>query len=487
MAGVLIGAVVANLWNGAPLPVALGIGAGNTLEAVVATIALRQLRWFDPSLRRIKDVVALIVLGGLASTTVSATIGVASLFWGGLTSRAELVGTWRVWWVGDMLGDLVVAPLLLVWTSGTRPRTSRRRILEGAALGVSVVAMSAVVFLHGGTSSAFEQPFALFPLLIWAAIRFAQRGAVTTMLVVSAIAIWGTVTHHGPFARQGVLEDLFFLQVFTAFAAVTVLVLGALSAERRQAERERGAVLGALEEAVRARDVFISIASHELRTPLNAIKLETQVISRLATQADAAVPVARLRPKMDIMDRQVTRLANLIDQLLDVSRITVGRLRLDREEFDLSALVQEVLARSALDFERTGSALKVQVDAPVIGTWDRVRLDQVITNLLSNALKYGAGKPIRVSLGIEQDEAVLEVLDHGIGIDPEDQSRLFGRFERLVSERHFGGLGLGLWIVRQIVEELGGRVTVTSAPGEGAAFVVRLPLRPSEPAVAEAT
>ncbi|MDC3953096.1 sensor histidine kinase [Polyangium jinanense] len=227
-------------------------------------------------------------------------------------------------------------------------------------------------------------------------------------------------------------------------------------------------------QAISARDDFLAVASHELRTPLTPLKLQ---LERLVRDARAGVSQERMAPALEVAYRQVGRLAALIDRLLDVSRITAGKLDLCLDEVDLCALVHDVVTRFGREAEDAGCLVAFHHDKPIWGTWDRLRIEQVVTNLLGNALKYGRGKPIEIELEADEGTARLTVRDHGVGIAPEDQGKIFERFERAVSNQSFGGLGLGLWIVRQIVETHGGTVRVESAPGVGSTFRVELPRR----------
>lgn len=193
----------------------------------------------------------------------------------------------------------------------------------------------------------------------------------------------------------------------------------------------------------------------------------------MAARAEGAAP----RPsQIESVDRSLSRLGRLINDLLDVSRLRVGRLQIDREDVDLAALTRDVVDRHAAEISRARCAVAVHAPEPVVGRWDRPRLDQIITNLVSNAIKYGQGGPVEISVSREGFEGRLSVRDHGIGIDTGEQARIFERFERAVSSRNYGGLGLGLWIVRQLVEAHGGRIFVESRQGEGALFAVVLPL-----------
>lgn len=238
------------------------------------------------------------------------------------------------------------------------------------------------------------------------------------------------------------------------------------------------------ERAVHVRDEFLSVASHELRTPLTPLKLKLQSLAVDTAKQPPSPYLERVRAALEASNRQVDKLSSLIGDLLDVSRIVSGRFRLELEEIDLAALVRDVVARYEGAAQEAGSALQVESPERVLGTWDRLRLDQVVTNLVDNAIKYGAGKPISLRLETRAELATLVVKDAGIGIRPEDQGRIFERFERAASQLNFGGLGLGLYITRTIVEGLQGTIRVESAPGLGATFIVELPRRPRSTASA---
>ncbi|MCA1582111.1 MAG: GAF domain-containing protein [Acidobacteria bacterium] len=228
------------------------------------------------------------------------------------------------------------------------------------------------------------------------------------------------------------------------------------------------------QEAIRARDEFLSVASHELKTPITTLQLQVQGLIR-RVRSGATPSTEALAERLGTSERQVERLTHLINDLLDISRITGGRLDLYIEPVDFSAVLREVAARLEESLLRAGCSLTVNAPEPQIGAWDRLRLDQILTNLISNAMKYGAGKPIEISLSGTSDFVRLAVYDQGIGIAPENQARIFERFERAVSGRHYGGLGLGLWIVRQIVDALGGTISVESESGRGSVFTLELP------------
>ncbi|MET0343136.1 MAG: PAS domain S-box protein [Polyangiales bacterium] len=256
--------------------------------------------------------------------------------------------------------------------------------------------------------------------------------------------------------------------------------------QEKRAQMERDRLLAELEQAVRVRDDFLSIAGHEVRTPLTALMLNLQALVRAPSNDPELACPPRLLARLQKTLENAERLQQLTEELLDVSRIASGRLRLASEQLDLVGLVRSVVTRLTEQALKEGSPVCVTMGDSVWGAWDRFRVEQLVSNLLTNALKYGAGKPVEVSLREEDGCAVLCVRDGGIGIAHDDQARIFERFERAVSNRHYGGLGLGLWIARQVVEASNGTIAVESTPGQGTSFTVRLPTSAARPRASDA-
>ncbi len=231
-----------------------------------------------------------------------------------------------------------------------------------------------------------------------------------------------------------------------------------------------------LELATKARDNFLSVASHELRTPLTSLHLQVQSLLRNSRSGllGQILPDKQAR-KLEAIKKNVDRFAKRINDVLDVSRLTSEQLVLNPEPFDLAEFLREKVARFEEEAARFGCALRLEAPPSFHGSWDRARTEQLVENLVGNALKYGHGSPVEISLREENGMAVVAVRDHGIGIAREDQERIFAQFERAVSDLHYGGMGLGLWIVRQILEAAGGTIEVESRPNEGAAFTIRMP------------
>jgi signal transduction histidine kinase len=247
------------------------------------------------------------------------------------------------------------------------------------------------------------------------------------------------------------------------------------------ADAARAVVADERERAIAARDEFVAMASHELRTPLTTLELQVSALSKTLDEATAGVRPerahSRAQSQLVVVRRQVNRLTRLVAEMLDVSRITTGHLDLHRSEVDLGELVSHVVERFGEEIARRKSDVTVCVDATVRGSWDASRIDQVVTNLLSNALKYGEGKPIALTVARSGDAGRLEVKDHGIGIPLADQATIFAPFARAAGTWQYGGLGVGLWICHQIVTLHGGSLSVESRPREGSSFIAVLPCR----------
>ena len=234
---------------------------------------------------------------------------------------------------------------------------------------------------------------------------------------------------------------------------------------------------GELEHAVRMRDDFMSIVSHEVRTPLNGLILETQLRKmHLARDNAAAFSMDKMQAMVDRDERQIQSLIRLIEDMLDVSRIRTGKLSIRPSTFDLSHTVANLLESFAAQISAAQSQVNFTVCQSVTGQWDEFRIEQVVSNLLTNALRYGARKPVDVSVYVEGGNAIIDVRDQGIGISEENQQRIFHQFERVAGSDVVSGLGLGLFISEQIIAAHNGAISVHSTLGEGALFRVSLPL-----------
>ena len=262
--------------------------------------------------------------------------------------------------------------------------------------------------------------------------------------------------------------------VMTFAVEVTAQVLARKAAEAHVSVLKK--VEAELQSAVNLRDEFLTIASHELRTPLTPLQLQIEGLQRAVRKLnDGPDERVRFGQRLEMAARQLKRLTALVDNLLDVSRISGGKLELHVEELDLAELARDLAERFRPEAEAAPCRLVLELQ-PARGRWDRVRIEQVLSNLLSNAIKYGRGSPVVVSTSSSEGAVRFSVRDNGIGIEPADQQRIFGRFERAVPTRNYGGLGLGLYIAAQLVEAHGGSLEVESEPGKGSTFTVVLPV-----------
>lgn len=249
--------------------------------------------------------------------------------------------------------------------------------------------------------------------------------------------------------------------------------------ETRKALTQRDEALRESREALQSRDEFFSIASHELKTPLTSLLLQLHLLSRQIPRLGGGGELAtKATNGVGNSIQQAQRLAKLVDELLDLTRIRLGKLSLSRAEVNICLLAREVFDRLANIPQRNRNPIAFHFEGPeeIRGMWDSVRLEQIFFNLLSNAQKYGEGAPVTMKVELaDKDSVRVSVRDGGPGIPAHLQERIFERFERAAHDDKISGLGLGLYITRQIARAHGGDVTVRSAPGEGSDFVVTLP------------
>ena len=242
-----------------------------------------------------------------------------------------------------------------------------------------------------------------------------------------------------------------------------------------------------LRRAIEVRDDFLSVASHELGTPLTALRLHVDQLRRtLGAPAGGAPPTPgrSVEARVGSVAQEVRRLSQLVETLLDSTRLAVGAWRPTLERVDVGALVERLVQDLAPMAETAGCAISLRSQPGLWGTWDRGRLEQALTNVVGNAFKYGAGAPVEISVEGDGAWAKVRVRDHGVGLPPEQQAMIFQRFGRAPHTRGFGGLGLGLWIARELLEAMGGTIRVESTPGDGAMFEIALGCLPAAPAAA---
>ncbi len=464
--GVFVGALLVNLTTAGSALTSVGIATGNTLEAVLAAYLVNRFARGTSAFERLRDVFRFAALAALLSPVVSATFGVTSLCMTGYAQWSDFGAIWMTWWLGDVGGALIVAPVLILWAKDrVGLGIDLKRRLELAML-VCALALT-VLLVFGGLPSLFVRPFLFltFPVLVWAAFRFGPRIAATALLFLAAAATIATVQGHGPFAGDATDQSLLELQAFMAVAAVMTLALAAAELELRRAEARE----------VAERDAFIAVAAHELKTPITSLRLATQLLQRNVARGMAPTD-PELRDSLVIVEQQSHRLGRLVTELLDSARLRSGRLVLDPAEAD----VVEVVGRAVTAARSTTARHEIVLTAPprLDVLLDALRLEQVVGNLLDNAIRFSPqGGRIDVELTTDEREGLrLTVSDHGAGVLPAHRDEIFDRFFHVNASDQSAGLGLGLYVSRQIVELHGGRIVADFPDGGGTKMVVSIPI-----------
>jgi signal transduction histidine kinase len=451
---------VVNWSTGAAPPYALAIATGNTLEAVLAAYVLARFIGFRCSLDRLRDALGFVIVGAGLSTVVSATIGVAALWAGGMVATGTLATTWRAWYVGDALGDLVFGSLFLAW-GAKRPTAEggQRTILrvgEAVILGFALVIVSWFIFFERGSPAP---PYLLFPLLTWAAVRFEARGATLATMLISLVAVWATSLRLGPFVRATPQQSLLALHVFMAVTALTALIFAALVAERWRSE------------VLRRREELLEMVSHDLKTPLSAIEMATGLLDNHLAPNERVGGAGR---QLATIRRSAQRMGALIHDLLELAAAEAGNIALHAGRHDAREILAEAIdMMQPLASQRT-STLSLQCpEQRLMVICDRERILEVLSNLIGNAIKFAPeGGTVCVSARPSDSEAVFSVADTGPGIPPDQLCRIFDRFWQARSSS--GGTGLGLAIAKRLLAAHGSKISVVSRTGLGSRFFFSL-------------
>jgi signal transduction histidine kinase len=422
-------------------------------------------------------------------------MGVSSLWAGGVISWPGYAPTWAAWWLGDILGNLIIAPLLLTWWGAWRLKELQfAKVVEGGALALTAVAVGWLIFGGLLTAEAGNSPIAylIFPPIIWAALRFGQRGTVTATFGMSILAIWGTAAGFGPFVRERLSESLFFLQIFMGVVSVTALILAAVVMERQRSEeallkerkqleqysrdlQEANEILKKLSES---KSNFIALAAHELITPLTSIGGFLAVI----LQGKTGALTDKQKEYLTLIKEVSDQLLEVVNDLLDITRIELGQIKMKLERTELKNLLDEIVMTFKMQVGKKNIALKEEVEEPLKPVvCDPNRIKEVLNNLVSNAIKYTPRKGKIWIRAKNVPEAVeIDIEDTGIGIKKENYQKIFEPFQHIRKSGLQGekSAGLGLALVKKIVEAHGGRIGIQSQVGHGSTFSVILPEKP---------
>ena len=473
---VFVGALAVNLPIG---PTALGaafIAAGNTLAPLTAAALLRRAH-FRIELDRLRDAAAIILLGALAAMTISATVGTSVLLlWGGVPLDS-FWSTWAVWWTGDAMGVLLVAPFILsLLPNASAPAPTVRTVLELVALLLVIGVVTYLLFQND-----LRLEYLVFPLIMLVAWRFRLRGAAPAALVASGVAIWAAVQGTGPFGNENLFQKMVTLQVFNVFLALTSFVLAAfIDARYRAAEMTRLYVSATA--ASQAKSSFLNMAAHELLTPLTVF---TGYLSLLSGGSLGKAPDSWETP-INILMQKTREMERIVSDLQNASSLEVVDPNLGHEVIDLGKVVNEAVERahSRAALLRAEVVVNVPPD-PVLVEADEDHLGRVMDDLINNALTYTIRAPrLVIGLSRRSRKAIVEVEDNGVGIPAAERERVFDRLYRIVDPQVVvPGIGLGLYICRQLAQSYGGSLVVESSkPGKGSVFALALPLSRSSTA-----
>jgi signal transduction histidine kinase len=473
---IFVAAFLVNVTTAGNVFTSFGIAAGNTLEALAGAFLVNRFADGKNVFDRPQGVFKFAVAAAI-STIISPVFGVTSLALAGFADWANYGAIWVTWWLGDTTGDLVFAPLVLLW--GARPELSWKKT-EAAEVGVlllSLAFLSAVVFGGWLQISAKNYPIAFIcgPIVIWTAFRFTQRETATGIFILSVVALWGTVRGFGPFVGQTENQSLLTVQAWTAVLAITAMALSAGMAERRHIEEELQQQKSIVETANRTKDHFLAMLSHELRTPL------TPVVSALESLETEPMQTEDSKSALAMIRRNIELETQLIDDLLDFTRIARDKMQLRFVPVDTHQAITNVveICRAEARSKRLHVHLNLRAKSfHVIA--DAAKFQQIIWNLLKNAIKFTPeeGDVIISSDNPSETVFTFSVRDSGIGMEPEVMQRIFDPFEQgnRSFEHRFGGLGLGLAISKSLAQAHGGTLTAQSEGRDrGSTFIFSMP------------
>lgn len=453
---VFMGAFVANFLTGASIPVALAMGCGNALESVVAFLLLRKFAGFRRSLERLRDVVALVVLGAFFSTTISASVGVTSLLLGNVIKLADFGITWFSWWVGDLISVLTIVPLALICSRKLKD-VNYRIMVEFAVILLILFVLVFIIFTDTFPIASQGRPvtYLIFIPLIYICLRFTQREIVTTIFLLSLATMSFTAIGKGPFATGSLSENLLFLQMFISVISITSLVLGAVMAERRLLSSNK--------------DDLFNIVSHELKNPLTVLTLQTQMLLKILAGHSKQVNY------LGNINGQINKIVKIANDFLDLSKMQSGRFVFSNEYFNLREIIDDISKNATILYTERLVFIN-QYDCLLYG--DKEKIGQVLMNLVDNAIKYSPDKkPVTISTHVLKNKVIVKVSDHGTGIPKEYTGKVFEKYFRVDGNEitKKPGTGIGLYLAREVIKSHGGDIWFDSKEGVGTIFSVSLP------------
>jgi len=468
---IAVAAFAVNLPIGpSPLGAAM-IAAGNTLAPLVSVELLRRVG-FHRELNRLRDAIALIILAALAGMTISATVGSAVLVFSGAVPTTEFWPTWAVWWVGDAMGILLVAPFLLSLLTGpSMPAFSWRRGLELIALLAGTAVATYVLF-----QNRLRLEYLVLPLIMTIAWRFRLRGAAPAALIASGVAIWSAAQGAGPFAGETLFQKMVTLQVFNVSVALASFLLASF-VDTQERKEEMSRLYESARLASEAKTEFLHMAAHELRNPISVL---TGYLVMLSDGSLGPAP-ERWKGPLAVLTAKTGELNHIVTSLLEASRVEANSVPRRRSLTDLRTVVREASDRARPRADLLGAEIATTLSADLVPVEaDAEELGRILDNLINNALTYNVRSPrLSIAVARDTDRALVRVADNGAGIPEDERERVFERFHRTNDPafRNVPGTGLGLYISRQLAEAHGGSLLIESSqPGGGTVFALALPL-----------
>ena len=463
---IFVGGFFVNLTtSGAILP-SLGMAIGNSLEAVVSAYLTIRFANGRKVFESSQDFFKFFGFSMFASA-IGASFGIANLALGGLAQHENFARIWQTWWIGDLGGFMVVAPVIILLIENPKVTADRRRAFE-FWLMMATISSSSILAFGGAIPQLRHYPIGFFciPILVWAAFRCGRRAAALTTFILAASADWGMKHGAGPWAQfSDPLRSVIVPQAFIITMATMTMAMAAVVWERKRAEARAN-------EANRAKDLFLAMLGHELRNPVAALSGAANLLERHDLKSSKS---ERL---LEIVVRQSAHLARMVDDLLDVGRLTAGRIALDRQPMNLGECARDCVATLGVRTKYASRNIILQIeDVWIDGDPDRIA--QILVNLLSNALNHTRpdGKVV-VTTRAESNLALIQVEDDGEGISPDLLPHIFDLFVQAErgDDRQRGGLGIGLTLVRRLAQLHGGSAEAHSAGlGAGTTFKVLIP------------
>lgn len=420
---------------------------------------------------RLRDLLAFLVWAVILGPAFSSAISAFFFVMSNHLLLTDFFITWRAWWLGQGMGTLVIGSFLINTANDfqhSKPILKTRK-LEASLLFLAILGTSIFIFTPLATynKSMLVRPYFLYTLMLYSSLRFNLLGSSLTSLTMAVCASVGQALGFIAFSTVVMkdYENVVMLQLVVAAISITGSIVAATVREKS--------------EALELKNEFLDIASHELKTPITSLKLQLELLQRrLSKKNELTQAETEQKVFLTKVDRQVNRLIKIVEQLLDVSRAERKQIDLDYEEISLLNLANSLIERLASDLQNAKCRIEVDIPYEIKGVWDPFRFEQTLENLLTNAIKYAPGSLIKLRAKLSGNDVEITVQDNGPGITVDRQHAIFERFVRVNNVRHVQGLGLGLYITKQIVEAHGGSIAVSSDRDNGTLFTMHLPLKP---------